>query len=274
MIRSLIQQEGIAGFRDGLSYLEQSVNNYWDFIYPLLDPDDSDPTQRLNILEELCSRELVLNPLALCILAEAKAVGRFSLRDIHYATDKLPAPEGVSKPDAHLIQAVFKDAPVEALQATHQAILDSQELLQKIESDVAGKVSGLGNGVNFEGVKSLIKDMRINFEQFAGENLAGVDEDGVEAGDGEVLEGDVSAQKSGKSSARAVGEISSRQDVVKTLDLLCKYYAEFEPSSPVPILLQRAKILATADFMEVVRNLLPDALAQVEFFKGPVPDSE
>ncbi len=71
---------------------------------------------------------------------------------------------------------------------------------------------------------------------------------------------------------RAPGAIANRQDVLKTLDAICKYYAEYEPSSPVPVLLQRAKFLVTADFAAIVQNLLPDALSQLEVFKGPDPN--
>jgi type VI secretion system protein ImpA len=53
------------------------------------------------------------------------------------------------------------------------------------------------------------------------------------------------------------------------LDVLCKYYETYEPSSPVPILLKRAKALVNANFMEVLRNLAPDALGQIELIKGP-----
>jgi type VI secretion system protein ImpA len=42
----------------------------------------------------------------------------------------------------------------------------------------------------------------------------------------------------------------------------------------VPILLQRAKKLVTADFMQIVQNLLPDGLSQLEQIKGPDPDAD
>lgn len=269
LIRSLIQLEGIKGFRDGLQLLEKSISDYWETVFPLLDPDDGDPTQRLNIVEGLCSRESVLNPLSLCVFAENKAVGRFCLRDIYYATEKLPLPEGVSKPDIALIKAVFNDTELEVLQSNYQSILESAQLLQQIESEIAGKVAGLGNGVNLEAIKALLKDMRFNFEQFVGDKLNGGDQQDLVDDETAGAENADTAGISRKPAAKGVGEITSRHDVVKTLDLLCKYYAEYEPSSPVPIFLQRAKILANSNFMEIVKNLIPDAIGQVEHIKGP-----
>jgi len=270
--RALLELEGVPGFRDGLTLLFQSVNEHWDAVYPLLDPDDGDATQRLNILEGLCSRELLLNPISLSILLETKTVGRFSLRDIHYATEKLATPAGVVKPDLSLIKAVFNEVEISRLQSNYQAILEVEDLLKRIEATVGEKVSGLGNGVNLEGIKSLFKELRFNFEHYAGDRLLANDV-GVESpvDDNNGDEGDASPQISGKSAARGVGEIASRKDVLKALELICKYYADYEPTSPVPILVQRARTLVEADFMEVVRNLLPDAVAQIEFLKGPEP---
>jgi type VI secretion system protein ImpA len=54
--------------------------------------------------------------------------------------------------------------------------------------------------------------------------------------------------------------------------MICKYYADVEPSSPVPILLNRAKYLVTSDFIQIVQNLLPDGISQLEQIKGPGTD--
>jgi type VI secretion system protein ImpA len=62
----------------------------------------------------------------------------------------------------------------------------------------------------------------------------------------------------------AVGEIASRDDVVRTIDRICDYYSRYEPSSPVPLLLLRARRLATGTFVDIVRDLAPDALKDIE----------
>src|SRR3546814_5801280 len=67
----------------------------------------------------------------------------------------------------------------------------------------------------------------------------------------------------------APGEISSRDDVLRSLDRILAYYARQEPSSPLPVLLNRAKILVNADFATIVRNLIPDGMSQFENLRGP-----
>ena len=64
-------------------------------------------------------------------------------------------------------------------------------------------------------------------------------------------------------------EINNRDDVLRTLDRILAYYERQEPSSPVPMLLKRARKLVTADFAEIVRNLIPDGMSQFENLRGP-----
>jgi type VI secretion system protein ImpA len=59
------------------------------------------------------------------------------------------------------------------------------------------------------------------------------------------------------------GDISRREDVLMMIERICGYYVRVEPSSPVPLLLQRAKRLVTMDFIEIVRDLADQGLAQV-----------
>jgi type VI secretion system protein ImpA len=64
------------------------------------------------------------------------------------------------------------------------------------------------------------------------------------------------------------GEIRSRDDVIRVLDRICEYYERHEPSSPLPMLLRRAKRLATMSFLDILRELAPDGVAQAEALGG------
>ena len=72
-----------------------------------------------------------------------------------------------------------------------------------------------------------------------------------------------------KTSTGPMGGINNRQDVVRALELICEYYAKQEPSSPVPLLVRRAKRLVTMDFMEILQDLAPGGISQVDIIKGP-----
>jgi type VI secretion system protein ImpA len=67
----------------------------------------------------------------------------------------------------------------------------------------------------------------------------------------------------------ASAEITSRDEVLRCLEGVLTYYAHHEPSSPLPVLLKRAKLLVHADFAAIVRNLIPEGVAELEKLYGP-----
>lgn len=269
LLRALIVQEGIPGFRDGLNFLRGLLENYWESVHPQLDPDDDlDPTARINILEELNSFESVLRPLSLASLVESKSVGQFSLRDIQLATDKIEVAEGASKPDINLIKNLFLDTTQTQTPLTYQAVIESIDLIQQIDRFVGEQV-GIENSADFSALLAQLKETRNVFEQFA--VGLGHDTDAESVNEADFDDSGV-VQPARKQ--LNVGEINSRKDVLRMLDLICKYYKDVEPTSPVPMLLNRAKYLVTADFMQIIQNLLPDGLTQLEQIKGPDPEAD
>ncbi len=82
-----------------------------------------------------------------------------------------------------------------------------------------------------------------------------------------------STETEGAEAARAgappfAGVIRSREDVIRVLDSACEYLARHEPSSPVPLLLQRAKRLMVKDFLQIIQDLAPEAMNQVAKIGG------
>jgi type VI secretion system protein ImpA len=49
---------------------------------------------------------------------------------------------------------------------------------------------------------------------------------------------------------------------------LCEYYRRHEPSSPIPVLLRRAKRLVSKDFMDIIRDLTPSGIPEAELLAG------
>jgi type VI secretion system protein ImpA len=85
------------------------------------------------------------------------------------------------------------------------------------------------------------------------------------------------AGNGGGTTARAAGSpqaVNSRADVLRELDRICSYYDANEPTSPVPMLLRRAKRLVSMSFVEIVRELAPSGVTEIETLRGPeVTDS-
>ncbi|MFE8647236.1 type VI secretion system protein TssA [Sphingomonas sp. NCPPB 2930] len=62
--------------------------------------------------------------------------------------------------------------------------------------------------------------------------------------------------------------VRSRRDIVDVIDAVCAYLYEHEPSSPVPVLLQRARQLTGMRYLDIVRTLTPESVATIENLAG------
>jgi type VI secretion system protein ImpA len=259
LTRARLYTEGFAGFADGLMVVRGIVETFWDGFYPRLDPDDgNDPTFRVNVLMSLCDGATIVDRIRAVPLVASRSFGRFGLRDMAIAAGEIPPAAETEAPKTSTIEGAFNECPVPELQATADAVRAALASLAAIEAFVAEKV-GASSGTNFA---KLTDELR-TAEKVLATRLArrGV---GVEAVAGEAG-GAVGGPGGGPSIA---GEVNSRDDVIHVLDKICSYYERYEPSSPIPILVQRAKRLVSASFMDIVRDLAPDGLAQIENLKG------
>ncbi|MGY8752154.1 MAG: type VI secretion system protein TssA, partial [Fidelibacterota bacterium] len=68
--------------------------------------------------------------------------------------------------------------------------------------------------------------------------------------------------------------IRSIADVKKTLDQVITYYEKNEPSSPVPVLIKRAKRLVGADFVSIIKDIAPNGMDNVEIVAGITDDDD
>lgn len=52
------------------------------------------------------------------------------------------------------------------------------------------------------------------------------------------------------------------------MTLVCEYYKKNEPSSPVPIFIERGMRLVGKNFMDVLKDIAPDGLDQANVIRG------
>lgn len=265
LTRAALNIDGLSGLRDGLELVRRLLERYWEELHPQLDPDDDyDPVMRVNILAELTDPDAFLAKVRLAPLVQSRTFGRFSMRDIAIARGELSPVGDDDTPDMAQIEAAFSETDVDALQNTLRAIDEASSALSTIESTVTERV-GVENSASFSSLSDVLRDA----SHVVGEHLQlkGV---ATHANDEEGEEGaDAGAPAKGYS-----GQIQSREDVIVALERISEYYRQYEPSSPLPLLVHRAKSLVHSDFMDILRNVAPDAVAQAEFLAGPGLESE
>lgn len=70
-----------------------------------------------------------------------------------------------------------------------------------------------------------------------------------------------------------VGVVRNRQDATRALDAVADFFRTHEPSSPIPLLIERAKRLVAKNFLEVLAELAPEALAPAKAASGVRDDA-
>lgn len=263
LIQALIHNEGMLGLKDGLILLQGLLENYWDTVHPQLDPNDNnDPTLRINILASLCDPNTVLNSVRESILVKSKVLGQFSLRDILIATGKLSLPSGSDEQpiEVSTVNGAFMEAELEDLQNTSNAIRDSIECVATIESFLMEKVGAM-QVTDLSALPALLKEAQQIMSDYLSQR-------GVSDADVSSIEDAAVAQESQNVAQPMTGSFTSREDVIRGLDKMCEYFRQHEPSSPVPMLLQRAKRLVDKDFIEILRDLTPAGVTQAEEIIG------
>ncbi len=268
-LQSAIALEGLNGLAQGLTLVRELLTQYWVGVYPQLDADDdNDPTIRINALNAL-SAEPVIVLLREASITRSRAFGAVSIRAALNAADLQRFASETLSPEQ--LRGAFLDTDAELLNSTRVALDEAAAALADIEGLLSDRV-GSAQSANLESLKQVLRHTRQIFNDQA--PVAGDDSSYSEemSAYSDAADDASSAPPAARQAPAAPGRIASRDDVLRTLDRLLEYYAQHEPSSPVPVLLTRAQKLVTADFAEIVRNLIPDGMSQFENLRGPEYD--
>lgn len=257
LTKALAVRHGLAGLCAGLTLLDRLQQDWWDQVEPLL--DEGDATERLHTLEEIASEQGLLPLIRGVELVASPAIGRYSIRQYLIAVDKLAAMKDEQAVSLTAINQALMDCDLEQLQATLSWIEDAAALAERIEKRFNQNVSA-NCLIDLDPFVRLLSEVRpILAEVLARRGIAvETDADGTAPAGGEA----------GSTPIAAPGEIRSREDVVRMLDRITEYYNRNEPSSPVPLLVQRAKRLVSADFMAIIKDLASDGYKQADVLLG------
>lgn len=283
---ALVHTDGFSGLDNGLTLIQEFLRRYWDDVYPRQDSEDDYPLLRINTLSTLNDYKKILDPLINIPLTDSK-LGNFSWNQIETSKNKVDALSHMTQ-DAYLkkgvdkdspgtleealkkasdelasIEAAFKDTHFETLKFLEKTIkhaLDQAEGIVTITSEKAGSE----NAPDISRLITLLKSLqKLLAEKVKLKEALALEQSASKTEALDELTPAVSLTKAGVSTG-----IHTREDVVYAIDVMCKYFERYEPSSPVPFLLQRAKKLLSMNFMEILQDLTPDAVSQAENICG------
>jgi len=279
LTRACIDKAGFVGLHQGLALLHRLVGNYWPTVHPQLDPDDgNDPTMRVSALSALISPDL-LTALRNAPLFTTQVAGPLSLRYFGIAAGELPQQTDGPKVDNNLIEAGFREVALPTLQGLATS-------LQAARDELKGVGEAFQKGAGAPGPDfSPLDRMIYQAQQAVRPRLAArtaqaappaakadAGAPGASSGNGNGAGGAAVAGSAPEPAAGPSGTIRNRDDVVATLDKIIGYYERNEPSSPLPLLLSRCRKLASLSFLDIVKDMAPTALQQVELIGGIVAE--
>ncbi|HLK40626.1 MAG TPA: type VI secretion system protein TssA, partial [Polyangiaceae bacterium] len=254
--RALLATQGLAGLAEGFALARGLVERFWDTLHPRLDTDN-DPIERISAMTELVHRETVVAVRSV-VLVGSRRFGNVTMREIEAATKAGPSSEA-----AIAVDGAFREVPPPELEATANAATKCVDELALLEAAWTGRVLPLGgHGPDFAPLRKILVEIQGLTATRLRERVQAAATNGHPAGDAASAAGAVSG------GAVAVGDLRSREDVIRALDGMCAYFARNEPSSPVPLLLERCKRLVKMSFVDIVKDMIPDGLSTVETIAG------
>jgi type VI secretion system protein ImpA len=257
LTRSLTVLEGLPGLGKGIGLISALLNNHWEDVHPRIEQEgERDPFMRANALAMLSDTPALMSEIRECPFVSGSGTN-LSVRD----TELVLAPNDTTTPlvtrdqlqnmlmdrlnrDATKLEAVeYASAQLETIAWLCNTNLDAQETpdlrdISKLLKLLSGSVAA-ARGVNSN----------------ASMELNGGSTDTLESG------------------AMAIGggvptRLASRADAIRALDAVCAYFEQHEPSSPVPMFLNRAKKLTGMRFVDIIREMSPESMNTIDLIVG------
>ena len=250
LTRALTRLEGMQGFVRGVEVTRRLLETRWDEVHPKLTIDgEADPVIRANALAGLADESALLRDLRAASLIPTP-VGPISVRTAEAVLKHEAAgAEGMS--EAQLTTAAKaagngSDAPITLVPRA----LEHCRAIAAMTTDRMGgsDAPDLGPALSLlETIGRLVKAPQDN---------------------GEVVQGDAAGAAANAVAAGGIGALRTREDAIRVLDAVCDFLSTTEPSNPAPLLIRRAKRLIGSDFIDIMRDIAPDAMANVEAIAG------
>ncbi|MDN8600557.1 type VI secretion system protein TssA [Citrobacter sp. S2-9] len=254
------RRRGLSGYADGLLLVEQALSRYWEPLYPRLEEyGETDPFYRINALAGLGDKSDLTFALRNASLLRSNG-DEISLRDAQALLDgsKTECPDYPGGRPRLIDELARGGQPgTEAVFLINQRLLAIRDRLvgHLGESGVPEmeqllKTVGLvASACQMTDISTLLPGAEASVEQSATPPSVAV------------------APVSQVADWRSV-QVTSRADAQLMLEKAKQYFAQYEPSHPAPLMIERVQRLSELNFMDIIRDLAPDGVNQLENIFG------
>ena len=257
--RAQAATEGWSSLPESLRLVLGLLERYWDELHPRPDPDDSDVYARINALDAMGSPGELLGELRQASILRSPAFGELRGRDVEVALEHLEPRADESPPSRGQIEQMLREA-AGAEPALIRLAADSAERLEAITTLMRERV-GYERAPAFDALRSALNDLQ---QLLPAPDASGSSEIGAA----------VDPAEAGERPRGGLGDsIEARDDALRAIDMVCEFLERTEPTNPAQLLLRRARRLVNKNFLELVQELAPEALAEVARVMGVAPEA-
>lgn len=260
LTRAWTQLRGLPGYASGLQLIQQSLLLYWEPLWPLLEEDgERDPFYRINALAALGDKSALTSAVRQAPLLRS-ASDQLSLRDASALLDgsKTECPEFPGG------RARLTDELARGEQPGIAAIISISERLQTIRETLTEQL-GESGVPEMEQLLKMVNIIAASCEATDLSSLIPTLSAQPEASSAEAPAPRPVVQK--EADWRSV-KPTSRADAQLMLEKVKQYFVQHEPSHPAPLMIDRVQRMIEMDFMDIIRDLAPDGVHQLENIFG------
>ena len=260
--RARLNMDGYAALPAVLALLHGLLDAFWDHLHPMPEADDPDAQGRLSVVGGFDKLDDLLGDLRSAKLSSDARLAGLRVRDVEVALSKLTPRNGEAAYSQTQISGMLAAAPEAAaeLNAETDASLASLKQLQMLMTArfAADKI------VDLTTVRSMLTGLKSMLPAISVATTV------QEAGGGGATS---TAAIASDRPASGVHSVDTRQDAIRAIDLVCAYLERHEPTNPAQFLLRRAERVIDKNFLQLVKELAPDAVKEVSRIMGVDPST-
>lgn len=282
---ALLRSNGFAGLAAGFRLLHGLVEGFWDGLYPL--PDEDGLVTKVAPVTGLNGEGgdgALTQPIRKTALFRTQEGNALALWQIEQA-DALEAMEDARKEARIAAGALTRDAVMKAaavVPAKHWASLATD--LSEAGAAWAALSAALDARAGADSpptsaVRALLESALATVTRLAGDKLRPAEEE--DAGDAAGADDAAAAQEGGAPAAGRrgrPGEIASREDALRMLEEVARWFRRTEPHSPLSYTLDEAVRRGRMSLPDLLAELMPDESTRSAFLSSlgirPEPPSE
>jgi len=275
--QAALNQYGLPGLSEGLALMAHWMEAQWDDLHPGTKVDgESDPLPRSNAIAEIADPLGLVHTLReTTLLQTAAGEVTVSAADLLLNGNQPEKDEIVTSLEQLSQMAIEEQSrnqdKIDAVIAIHASLSKIKSIFEKQIDSTYWPNIDLLTGI-FTRLQRFISsnihgnpDIEALNEATGQETSDGAD--GIEAG---------AAQAGSGAPSTPTGfpaRLHTRADAFKMLAVVRKYFEEYEPSHPAPLLIRRIERLANLGFQEIVQELTPEGLKQLQTLAGLPADN-